>query len=49
MKDYENRCYQAGMDGFVTKPFDPVQLYNAVESAGKLDCRCCADTGRSLE
>jgi CheY-like chemotaxis protein len=33
MKDYENRCYAAGMDGFVSKPFRPAQLYEAVESA----------------
>ncbi len=33
MKDYENRCYAAGMDGFVSKPFRPEQLYEAVESA----------------
>ncbi|MBZ5609096.1 MAG: response regulator [Acidobacteriia bacterium] len=33
MKDYENRCYAAGMDGFVSKPFQPAQLYKAVESA----------------
>jgi signal transduction histidine kinase/CheY-like chemotaxis protein len=33
MKDYEERCYQAGMDGFLTKPFLPEQLYRAVESA----------------
>ncbi len=32
MKDYEDRCYQAGMDGFVTKPFEPAQLFEAVES-----------------
>ena len=31
-KDYEDRCYQARMDGFVTKPFQPGQLYGAVES-----------------
>jgi signal transduction histidine kinase/DNA-binding response OmpR family regulator len=33
MKDYQERCYQAGMDGFLTKPFRPAQLYEAVESA----------------
>ena len=33
MKDYQDRCYQAGMDGFLTKPFLPDQLYEAVESA----------------
>ena len=33
MKDYQERCYQAGMDGFLTKPFLPDQLYEAVESA----------------
>ena len=33
MKDYQERCYQTGMDGFVTKPFLPDQLYEAVESA----------------
>ncbi len=33
MKDDQERCYQAGMDGFVTKPFLPDQLYEAVESA----------------
>ena len=32
MKDYEDRCYQAGMDGFVTKPLEPAQLFRAVES-----------------
>jgi len=32
MKDYEDRCYRAGMDGFVTKPFDAAQLFQAVES-----------------
>jgi two-component system sensor histidine kinase/response regulator len=33
LKDHEDRCYQAGMDGFVTKPFQPEQLYEAVEAA----------------
>jgi signal transduction histidine kinase/CheY-like chemotaxis protein len=33
MKDDEERCYRAGMDGFLTKPFFPEQLYRAVESA----------------
>jgi signal transduction histidine kinase/DNA-binding response OmpR family regulator len=33
MKDDEQRCYRAGMDGFVTKPFDPARLFEAVESA----------------
>ena len=33
MREYEERCYQAGMDGFLTKPFLPDQLYEAVESA----------------
>jgi len=32
LKDYEDRCYQAGMDGFVTKPLQPAQLFQAVES-----------------
>jgi CheY-like chemotaxis protein len=32
MKEYEDRCYQAGMDGFVTKPFEAAELYLAVES-----------------
>jgi CheY-like chemotaxis protein len=32
MKEYEERCYQAGMDGFLTKPLLPQQLYEAVES-----------------
>jgi CheY-like chemotaxis protein len=31
-KEHEKRCYEAGMDGFVTKPFQPEQLYQAVES-----------------
>jgi CheY-like chemotaxis protein len=33
MKEYEELCYQAGMDGFLTKPLMPRQLYEAVESA----------------
>ena len=33
MKEYEERCYRAGMDGFLTKPLLPQQLYEAVESA----------------
>ena len=33
MKEYQERCYRAGMDGFLTKPFLPDQLYEAVESA----------------
>ena len=32
MKEYEDRCYRAGMDGFVTKPFEPAKLYQAIES-----------------
>ncbi len=32
-KEYQQRCYQAGMDGFLGKPFLPAQLYEAVESA----------------
>jgi CheY-like chemotaxis protein len=33
LKEYEELCYQAGMDGFLTKPLMPQQLYDAVESA----------------
>ena len=33
MKNDQERCYRAGMDGFLTKPFLPDELYEAVESA----------------
>jgi len=33
LKEHRDRCYQCGMDGFVTKPFQPAQLFEAVESA----------------
>ena len=33
LKDHEEQCYRSGMDGFVTKPFQPEQLYEAVEAA----------------
>jgi CheY-like chemotaxis protein len=33
LKDHEDHCYRVGMDGFVTKPFQPEQLYEAVEAA----------------
>lgn len=33
MKDYEERCWQAGMDGFLTKPFQATDLYAAIEMA----------------
>ena len=33
MRDHQERCFQAGMDAFLTKPFLQEQLYDAVESA----------------
>ena len=33
LKDHEERCYRAGMDAFITKPFQPEQLYAAVDAA----------------
>ena len=38
LKDHEDRCYRAGMDGFVTKPFQPEELYRAVEAAIHAQC-----------
>ncbi len=35
MKEHEQRCYQAGMDGVVSKPFRPEELFAAVEAAVK--------------
>jgi CheY-like chemotaxis protein len=35
LKDHEQRCYEAGMDGFITKPFEPTKLFEAVESVMK--------------
>jgi len=32
MKHDQDECYAAGMDGFLTKPFQPAELYRAVES-----------------
>jgi two-component system sensor kinase len=31
IKGLEKRCRDAGMDGYITKPFQPEQLYDAVE------------------
>ena len=42
MKDYENRCYQAGMDGFVSKPLEPAQLFKAVEAVIQVVPAGCA-------
>ena len=36
MKEYEDRCHQAGMDGFLTKPFQPTRLYEAVQSVSAM-------------
>ncbi len=33
LKEHQDRCYAAGMDGFVTKPFEAARLYEAVENA----------------
>ena len=32
MKQDQEQCYVAGMDAFLTKPFKPIDLYDAVES-----------------
>jgi PAS domain S-box-containing protein len=37
MRGYRERCLAAGMDGCVTKPFDPHELCAAVESAAAAD------------
>lgn len=36
MKEHEQRCYQAGMDAVVCKPFQPEELFRAVESAAEV-------------
>ncbi len=33
MKHDREQCFRAGMDSFLTKPFQPAELYDAVESA----------------
>jgi signal transduction histidine kinase/CheY-like chemotaxis protein len=33
LKDDEQRCLQAGMDGYVAKPITPAALYRAIEAA----------------
>ncbi len=33
MKGYRERCFEAGMDGYVTKPIDLAALFRAIESA----------------
>jgi len=32
IKGFEQRCREAGMDGYITKPFQPEQLYETVEA-----------------
>ena len=32
MKHDQEQCLAAGMDGFLSKPFQPAELYRAVES-----------------
>ncbi len=33
LKAHEDQCYRSGMDGFVTKPFQPEKLYAAIDAA----------------
>ena len=34
MKDQRRRCEEAGMDGFLAKPFKPLELFALVEKWG---------------
>ncbi|MFH0822364.1 MAG: response regulator, partial [Pseudomonadota bacterium] len=34
MREDEERCVEAGMDGYVSKPIDPRTLFNTVETLG---------------
>jgi signal transduction histidine kinase/ActR/RegA family two-component response regulator len=39
MKGDEQRCRKAGMDGYVSKPIKPDELFNAIEAAGSGSAR----------
>ena len=36
VKGFRERCLEAGMDDYITKPIDPEELFRAVETA--VDC-----------
>ena len=36
MKEHERRCFEAGMDGVLCKPFQPEELFAAVEAAARV-------------
>ena len=44
---FQQKCLEAGMDDYISKPIDPHKLYRIMESVGRDHCQSCCPTGDS--